>query len=162
MRCGADKKEARRVGFQCKSWGTFYGKHMWGIFRGETHKIKIFECPERKSICCQVISKEKIGHFVCQNCGIEFIGGECEMKKELEQQSWEERFDEVFSSMSHLYSPNAKVESAKNVWRNFIADLLETQRQQFEDLIIEEILIAQKENTSISQLDRLFMAVKKL
>lgn len=39
-------------------------------------------CPERKSICCNAISKavsgdEGTGYFACSSCGKEYIGGEC-------------------------------------------------------------------------------------
>ena len=40
MRCGADKKETRRLKDKCSTWGKYYGNHLWGIFTGKTYKIK--------------------------------------------------------------------------------------------------------------------------
>ena len=41
MRCGADRKEERRLGGGCSAWGTSYRGHLWGIFTGKTLKVNL-------------------------------------------------------------------------------------------------------------------------
>lgn len=41
-------------------------------------------CPERKSICCNAISKldSGLGRFVCSSCQLPFVGGKCTAGKD--------------------------------------------------------------------------------
>ena len=41
LRCGADKKETRRLGGECSLYSRYYGRHQWGVWNGKTVTIKI-------------------------------------------------------------------------------------------------------------------------
>ena len=44
MRCGADRKESRRLNaMQCSAWGQGYARHLWGVFTGKIYKINLVE-----------------------------------------------------------------------------------------------------------------------
>ena len=41
LRCGADRKESRRLNdMECSAWGKGYARHLWGVFTGKTYKYE--------------------------------------------------------------------------------------------------------------------------